>query len=191
MQILFPTFFKTCAEDALSRPKASSASLDERGRFEERSRFENAIDSKGGAGFDKHNWLEGWSRLRQTELTRRAESAPRSRADSKNGVGFDERSPLQRAGSARGARLVSGQCLLQRTSSMHWHVKTRWLEQEASVLRPRLLPLANAHDRNGVKAGTLKHRLEQNVRTQASGLFRLERELESISLSLHRTDEKV
>ena len=66
---------------------------------------------------------------------------------------------------------------------MHWHVKTRWLEQEASVLLPRLLPLANAHDRNGVKAGTLKHRLEQNVRTQASGLFRLERELESISLS--------
>ena len=114
MQILFPTFFKTCAEDALSRPKASSASLDERGRFEERSRFENAIDSKGGAGFDRHNWLEERSRLRQTELARRTESAPRSRADSKNGVGFDERSPLQRAGSARGARLVSGQCLLQR-----------------------------------------------------------------------------
>lgn len=76
-------------------------------------------------------------------------------------------------------------------SSMHWHVKTRWPEQETNVLLPRLLPLANAHDRNGVKAGTLKHRLEQNVRTQASGLFRLERELESISLSLHRADEKV
>ena len=62
MQILFPTFFKTCAEDALSRQKANSASLDERDRLEERSRFENATDSKDGAGFSEQDRLEeqGW-----------------------------------------------------------------------------------------------------------------------------------
>ena len=114
MQILFPTFFKTCAEDALSRPKANSASLDEQAGSKSeaglRTQLTRRVEpaSTDGAGSRSGAGL-------RAQMTLRAESAPRSRADSKNGVGFDERSPLQRAESARGARLVSGQCLLQRT----------------------------------------------------------------------------
>lgn len=135
--------------------------------------------SRSGAGFDRRSWLEGQNPPQRTEPTRKTESA------SMNEVRFSEQNRIEGqgwlAGNACSANLFHALACQDALAR----------EQETNVLLPCLLPLANAHNRNGVKAGTLKHRLEQNVRTQASGLFRLERELESISLSLHRADEKV